>query len=103
MVGQSACAYDLTAADGRPAALFVISEDGQIAGSALPLKPGSCTGGLMIGCWQTGELIYVLVVEGDERAYRSLLDDAGPPLALLQTPNSAIAGSSKHSLNCPAG
>jgi hypothetical protein len=81
LVGQAACAYDLTVAGGRRATLFVIANDGQIAGSTPPLKPGSSTGGLMIGCWQSGAFVYVLVVEGDERAYRSLLDDAGPPLA----------------------
>jgi hypothetical protein len=81
LVGQSACAYDLTAPGGARATLFVIADDGQIAGSLLPLKPDSSTGGLMIGCWQTGELVYVLVVEGNEWTYRNLLDDSGPPLA----------------------
>ena len=57
----------------------------------------------MIGCWQTGELVYVLVVEGDERAYRSLLDEAGPPLALLRTPPTLPAAGRKLSLNCPVG
>ncbi len=103
LVGQAACAYDLSAADGHRATLFVISDDGQIAGSASPFKPGSSTGGLMIGCWQSGELVYVLVVEGDERAYRSLLDIAGPPLALLRTPATLPVPDRKLSLNCPVG
>jgi hypothetical protein len=81
LVGQSACAYDLSTADGRRATLFVIPDDSQVADSSPPLKPGSSTGGLMIGCWQSGDFVYVLVVEGNERTYRSLLDDAGPPLA----------------------
>ena len=27
----------------------------------------------MIGCWQSGGMVYVLVVEGDARAYESLV------------------------------
>jgi hypothetical protein len=103
LVGQAACAYDLSAADGQRATLFVISGGGQIAGSASPFKPGSSTGGLMIGCWQTGELVYVLVVEGDERAYRSLLDEAGPPLALSRTSGALPTVGRKLSLDCPVG
>ncbi len=36
--------------------------------------PQSSTGGVMIGCWQSQGMVYVLVVEGDERSYQSLLD-----------------------------
>ncbi|HEX4000607.1 MAG TPA: hypothetical protein VHX65_18810 [Pirellulales bacterium] len=83
LVGEAACAYDLSA-NGRRAVLFVIADDGPIAGS--PFKPGSSTGGLTIGCWQSARLVYVLVVEGDERAYRGLLDDSSPPLARFMGP-----------------
>lgn len=83
LVGESACAYDLTTIDGRRAALLVIFNPDPIAGTTPPLKPGSSTGGLMVGCWQSGNLVYVLIVEGTERSYRGLLDGAAPPLAKL--------------------
>ncbi len=83
LIGESACAYDLTTVDGRHAALLVILHPDPIASASPPLKPGSSTGGLMVGCWQSGNLVYILMVEGSERAYRSLLVEAGPPLSKL--------------------
>ena len=35
----------------------------------------------MIGCWQSGAFVYVLVFDGNEWDYRRLLNDAAPPLA----------------------
>ncbi len=46
-----------------------------------PLNPQSSTGGVMIGCWQSQGMVYVLVVEGDERTYQRLLDTSPQPLA----------------------
>ena len=49
--------------------------------AAAPLAPQSTTGGLTIGAWQSQGLVYVLVVEGDERAYRRFLNPGRQPLA----------------------
>lgn len=83
LVGQPACAYDLPIAGNSRAALFVIPADRRIAGSTLPFNPASSTGGLMIGCWQSREFVYVLVVEGNELNYRRMFYDAVPSLAAL--------------------
>ncbi len=81
MVGAGAIAYDLTDAAGHRAALLVIPSSSPVAGTRPPMTPDSSTGGLMIGCWQAGGMVYVLVVEGDQRAYRNLIDVADGPLA----------------------
>jgi hypothetical protein len=73
MVDLNAVAYDLSSGGGPRAVLFVIREDEIDADATPPNSPQSSTGGLMIGCWQSQGLVYVLVVEGDERTYKSLL------------------------------
>ncbi len=80
-VGQDAVAYELATPAGRRATLFVIPASETVAGAAAPLTPQSSTGGVMIGCWQSQGMVYVLVVEGDERSYQSLLDASPQPLA----------------------
>jgi hypothetical protein len=49
--------------------------------SAPPAVPQSSTGGRSIGAWQTGDLVYVLVVEADERHYQRLIKSTSAPLA----------------------
>ena len=85
LVGADAVAYDLTVG-GHRAALFVIPSDEFVAGSTPPMKPDSSTGGLMIGCWQTQGMVYVLVVEGDERNYQNRLDSAAEPSMAESSP-----------------
>ena len=80
-VGQDAVAYELATPAGRRATLFVIPARDAVAGATPPLTPQSSTGGVMIGCWQSQGMVYVLVVEGDERSYQSLLDASPQPLA----------------------
>ncbi len=80
-VGRPAVAYDLDVGPGRRATLFVINDPGTAAGSSPPRIPGLNTGGLAIGVWQADGLVYVLVVEGDQRRYDQLLDQSGAPLA----------------------
>jgi hypothetical protein len=72
IVGEDAIAYDISIG-GHRAALFVISSSDPVANAAPPAQPQSSTGGQMIGCWQTGGMVYVLVVEGDARAYQNLI------------------------------
>src|SRR5206468_10251735 len=73
MIDASAVAYDLNTAGGPRAMLFVVRNAEIDADTAPPVSPQSSTGGMMIGCWQSQGLVYVLVVEGDERSYKSLL------------------------------
>jgi hypothetical protein len=80
-VGRPAVAYDLNVEPGRRVTLFVINDPGTAAESLPPRIPGSNTGGLVIGVWQADGLVYVLVVEGDQRRYDQLLDQSGAPLA----------------------
>jgi hypothetical protein len=79
-VGQPSVAYQL--ATGRRAALFVIPTN-DFDGPSTPLsKPQYSTGGWTIGWWQSEGLVYVLIVEGDERTYQDLLNSAAQgPLA----------------------
>jgi hypothetical protein len=72
IVGKDAIAYDISIG-GHRAVLFVIPSNDPVANSAPPAEPQSSTGGQMIGCWQTGGMVYVLVVEGDARAYQNLI------------------------------
>ncbi len=72
IVGEDAVAYDVSIG-GHRAALFVIPCGDPVADPAPPIRPQSSTGGQMIGCWQSGGMVYVLVVEGDARAYESLV------------------------------
>jgi hypothetical protein len=81
-VGSKAVVYDLSDQGGR-AALFVVRMPPAGLQSS-PLPPQSTTGGLTIGVWEQGGLRYALVVVGDERRYRGLINAAQPPLASLQ-------------------
>jgi hypothetical protein len=73
-------AYQLKNAQAGAAMLFVVKLS--VAGSppAPPLSPQSTTGGKAIGYWQIGGLLYVLVVEGDERSYREFVNSVRRPL-----------------------
>jgi hypothetical protein len=92
LVGTPACAYEMTTSDRRRAILFVIYQPTAIAGSTPPLEPASSSGMTMltIGCWQSGDRLYVLAVEGTERSYRSLLNETGPPLAFNRASDPSV-------------
>jgi hypothetical protein len=72
-----AVAYDVSPRGG-PRAMLLVIKDGEIdeGGPSPTASPQSTTGGLMIGCWQGQGVVYVLVVEGDERSYKNLLKAA---------------------------
>ena len=79
---SNAVAYDLTTGGGQRAILFVIREAEIECNPTPPIRPQSSTEGLMIGCWRAQGVVYVLVVEGDERSYKSLLKSIpAPPFA----------------------
>jgi len=86
IVGAKGVAYDL-GGDGRTAVLFVVQmpSDPSLR-SRPPVSPQVSTGGWTIGVWQSGGLRYVLVVSGDVRAYRDLIDSSSAPFAWMPLP-----------------
>jgi hypothetical protein len=88
-IARHGVAYRLTQGAGGAGArggearavLFVLwGKRGGLPPSA-PHDPQSSTGGVSIGAWQSQGLVYVLVVEGDQRAYRRFLRPGRQPLA----------------------
>jgi hypothetical protein len=74
-------AYQLVHPTAGTARLLVV----RLAQSGLPgtppSTPQSTTGGRSIGYWRSGDLVYVLVVEGNEQNYRQFVDSSRTPLA----------------------
>jgi hypothetical protein len=73
-------AYQLRNGVGK-ATLFVMKMATTGLPAAPPVNPQSTTGGRAIGYWQSGRLMYVLVVEGDQRSYRRFVSTSGAPFA----------------------
>jgi hypothetical protein len=80
-VARRGVVYSLAEGAKSRAVLFVLSAKRPGLPGAAPLTPQSATGGLTISAWQSQGLVYVLVVEGDERAYRRFLNPGRQPLA----------------------
>jgi len=72
--------YDLAPREGDLALVFCMRS--RVRNSTLPEIPPwnafSATGGLTLGVWRHGDMVYVLVVRGGTRRYRELI--ATPPL-----------------------
>jgi hypothetical protein len=72
--------YDLASRGGDLALVFCMRS--RVRGSTLPEIPPwnaySATGGLTLGVWRRGDMVYVLVVRGGTRRYRELIE--APPL-----------------------
>lgn len=68
--------YNLSGRSATPALLFCMQcPSAQSSMSSLPQRtPFSTTGGVAIGMWRRGDLVYVLAVQGGGRQYRSLLE-----------------------------
>jgi hypothetical protein len=70
--------YDLA----RPGAEFAciycmhIRTSKSVLPVAPPLKPHRPTGRLSIGVWRSGDMVYVLAVEGDEQRYGDFLNQS---------------------------
>jgi hypothetical protein len=73
--------YRLENPQAAIARLFVVRLAKAGLPSSPPVKPQWTTGGRSIGYWQTGELTFVLVVEGNEDDYRSFANVSRMPLA----------------------
>ena len=82
-LGCDGVAYDMTNRLGTEATLYVVKCDGVVV-PGLPSAPPSYrnthgTQGCRSAAWQSGGLLYVLVVAGSEkRTYESFLPIPGP-------------------------
>lgn len=72
-LGCEGVAYDMARPGGARATLYVVKCTVPNLPSGPPLTPSRTTGNRSVGAWQTGDLLYVLVVEGGHRTYQSFL------------------------------
>ena len=80
-LGQEAVAYDL-APHGRPrATLYVVKRQVPVVPRTPPIRtPQLNSRARSVSIWQSGDLLYVLVVEGGPRTYRGFLNVPSGPL-----------------------
>jgi len=81
LLDRSGVAYELGRPGGPRATLYVIRH--KVAGlpSGPGPKPALSTHNRSVSAWQSGPLLYVLVVDGGPRTYRSFLDLPRGPVA----------------------
>ncbi len=79
--GVRGVAYKLSHAAAGTARLFVVPLARGGLPTSPPTGPQSATGGKSIGYWKTNGLVYVLVVDGDDRSYRTFVSTARMPVA----------------------
>jgi len=82
-LGRRGVAYDVTIGDGAVRATLYVME-GSIEGLILAPPPTPSyppTQDACAGAWQSGGLVYVLVVEGNEAEYQRFLRHPGGPIA----------------------
>ena len=80
-LGYRGAAYDLSR-PGCKAVLFVVDVvPNKQFPLAPPIPPQFSSGGRTVAAWMSGTRLCVLVVDGDERAYRSLVHAGQAPLA----------------------
>jgi len=72
-LGCEGVAYDMARPGGARATLYVVKCTVPNLPGGPPLTPLRTTGNRSVGAWQTGGLLYVLVVEGGNRTYQSFL------------------------------
>src|SRR5262249_33032977 len=78
-LGGAGVAYDLPAINGR-ATLYVARRSIPGLSSYPPSVPSLSTGGNSAAVWQQGELLYVLVIQGDAATFSEYLDRSSGPL-----------------------
>ncbi|MBN2129884.1 MAG: hypothetical protein JW741_10325 [Sedimentisphaerales bacterium] len=79
-LGRPGVAYTMTGWGGARATLLVVPCSRPIPdlGPTAPVSPYRTTGGLAVSAWQTDGLLYILVVEGNSRTYRTFLLPSQP-------------------------
>ena len=79
---QQAIAYDIPAPGDNPTAtLYVVRRSVPGLPPWPGIKPAYGTGGVSLSAWQSGDLVYVLVVPGGEDAYRQFIENLQRELA----------------------
>jgi hypothetical protein len=78
-LGGEAVAYDLPSRNGK-ATLYVSHRSIADMPTFPRSVPELSTGGNSAGAWQSDGMLYVLVVQGDDRAYADYLDRSSGPL-----------------------
>jgi hypothetical protein len=82
IVGHPAVAFNLSRPGVKRAVLFVVKmASSQLPGSPPGTPASTTTGGQTIAAWQNAGFVYVLVVEGDERDYRQLINSSAARVA----------------------
>lgn len=83
LLGYKGAAYDFSG-PGRRAILFVVhvAPSGELPAEP-PDSPQYSAGGRLLAAWVTGRRMCLLVVEGDDRAYRDLIRPRLGPIAML--------------------
>ena len=79
-LGRKGVAYDLTGPGKTQATLYVVRYAVPRLPPGPPLRPSLMTGGRATSAWQSGGLLYVLVVKGNARSYQKFLDVSLGPL-----------------------
>lgn len=74
-----AVAYDLPLRGQRRATLYVLRGKAEGLPATPPRQSQLQTRNLAVAAWQSGDLIYVLVADGGEGAYRALLESTARP------------------------
>ena len=80
-LGCRAVAFDMSTPGGTRATLYVVKRSVSGLPTEPPLRPTLRTGGRSTAAWQSGPLLYVLVVEGEARGYKRLLNLPRGPVA----------------------
>jgi hypothetical protein len=79
-VDGEAIAYDLPSSRSGKATLYVAKHTVAGLPPYPPTQPTLSTGGNSLAAWQSGGLLYVLVVRGDAQTYGDYLDRSQGPL-----------------------
>ena len=79
-LGRPGVAYDLGVPQTRATLYVVKCRIEGTAPTSPPMRPSLTTAGRSVATWQSGGLVYVLVVQGGPRTYRSLLDSPSGPI-----------------------
>ncbi len=80
-LGCRAVAFDMSTPGGTQATLYVVKCSVAGLPTEPPLRPSLRTGGRSTSAWQSGSLVYVLVVRGEARGYKRLLNLPRGPVA----------------------
>ena len=73
-LGANGVAYDISGRGGSRATLYVVKCAVTDLPDFPPMRPGLTTAGCSASVWQSGGLLYVMVVQGGPQTYRRFLD-----------------------------